>query len=45
MVDVTPLCVGTYLLADVIAMWQMLNHIWFDVDITSYFFFIFSGRC
>ena len=31
MVDVIPLCVDTYLLADVIAMWQMLNHIWFYV--------------
>ena len=37
MVDVIPLCVDTYLLADVIAMWQMLKHIWFEVDITSYF--------
>ena len=37
MVDVIPLCVETYLFADVIAMWQMLNHIWFEVDITSYF--------
>ena len=37
MVDVIPLSVDTYLLADVIAMWQMLNHICFEADITSYF--------
>ena len=37
MVDVIPLCVDTCLLAYVIAMWYMLNHIWFEVDITSYF--------
>ena len=30
MVYVIPLCVDTYLLADVNAMWKMLNHNWIE---------------
>ena len=36
MVDVMPLCVDTWLLAAVIAMWYMLNHIWFEVGVNLF---------
>ena len=40
MADVMPLCVNTWLLADIIVMWKMLNHIGFEVGVNLFCFLL-----
>ena len=53
--DVIPLCWHIIIMADVIAMWKMLNHIWIEVGVNLFvidigwcyclIYFLFIGRC